>query len=188
MKAYEERKANDKDALSFYYVVRNAVFSTFFNDVAECAFYSFMGEICAIAYTMFLKVLIDYLKDDEAETWLGFVYVGIFGILMLFSSIFRNLYFFNGCVFSCTMRKTLISALYTKVSKLSMKSLTETNSGKLITIVSGDIQAIERSLGAAPIIIAAPFVNVTAYLILGFTAGWEYAGITFAIWIIIMIL
>lgn len=68
-----------------------------------------------------------------------------------------------------------------------MKSLTETNSGKLITIVSGDIQAIERALGAAPIILAAPFVNIIAYLILGFSAGWEYAGITFAIWIIIMI-
>ena len=69
-----------------------------------------------------------------------------------------------------------------------MKSLTETNSGKLVTIVSGDIQAVERALGAAPIILAAPFVNLFAYLILGFTAGWEYAAITFAIWIIIMVL
>jgi hypothetical protein len=37
------------------------------------------------------------------------------------------------------IRKTLVIAMYLKISKLSMKSLTETNSGKLISIVSGDI-------------------------------------------------
>ena len=37
------------------------------------------------------------------------------------------------------MRKTLVSAMYDKVSVLSMKSLTETNPGKLITLISADI-------------------------------------------------
>ena len=186
MKEYEE-SSQPKDNKTFYYVVRGTIYDTFKFDVFMTAFFAFMGEISAIAYSMFLKVLVDYLKDDKAPVYMGVIYVLIFGLLMLCSSICRNQYFFRGCVVALNIRKTLISALYTKISKLSMKSLTETNSGKLITIVSGDIQAIERALGAAPIILAAPFVNIIAYLILGFSAGWEYAGITFAIWIIIMI-
>jgi ABC-type multidrug transport system fused ATPase/permease subunit len=81
----------------------------------------------------------------------------------------------------------MISAIYTKISKLSMQSLTETNSGKLITIVCGDIQAIERSLGITSVVLAAPFINMIAYIVLGLTSGWIYAGITFAIWVAIMI-
>jgi ABC-type multidrug transport system fused ATPase/permease subunit len=59
-----------------------------------------------------------------------------------------------------------------KISKLNMKSLTETNSGKLITIVSGDIQSIERPLALVSIFLAAPFINIVAYIVIGFTSGW----------------
>ncbi len=85
------------------------------------------------------------------------------------------------------IRKTLIAAMYTKVSKLSMKSLTETNSGKLITIVSGDIQAIERPLAMVSIVFATPLINLIAFLVLLFIIGWEYGLITIATWILIMI-
>lgn len=44
------------------------------------------------------------------------------------------------------MRKAIISAMYDKVALLSVKSLTETNSGKLITIISGDIFNVERAI------------------------------------------
>jgi len=37
------------------------------------------------------------------------------------------------------IRKVLVSSIYDKVGKLSIKSLTETNSGKLISLVSSDL-------------------------------------------------
>lgn len=85
------------------------------------------------------------------------------------------------------MRKTLINAMYLKISKLSQKSMTETNSGKLVTIVSGDIQSIERALGFVPAIFSSPFTNLVAYVILGYSAGWKYSLIAFLMWVIIMI-
>jgi len=94
----------------------------------------------------------------------------------------------GGKIAAITLRRTLLAAVYTKIQKLSTKSLTETNSGKLITIVSGDIQSIERSLVIVPVVFATPFLNLGTYILLGFTSGWEYAGITFAIWIIIMLM
>ena len=67
-----------------------------------------------------------------------------------------------------------------------MKSLTETNSGKLITIVNSDIQQIERPLGVTVIMIGTPVVNILAYVIIVIECGWLYSGITFGIWLVIM--
>jgi ABC-type multidrug transport system fused ATPase/permease subunit len=86
-----------------------------------------------------LRSLISFLSNPEATTGEGIVNIVVFAILMLCSALFRNYYVFDGYCLAVTLRKTLVSALYVKVSKLSMRSLAETNSGKLITIVSGDI-------------------------------------------------
>ena len=44
------------------------------------------------------------------------------------------------------MRKCMVGSMFDKLVKLSMKSLTETNSGKLITIVSGELSGLERPM------------------------------------------
>lgn len=89
VKAYEE-SSQPKDNKTFYYVIRGTLYDTFKFDVFVTAFFAFMGEFSAIAYSMFLKVLVDYLKDDEAPIYMGVIYVLIFGLLMLCSSICRN--------------------------------------------------------------------------------------------------
>lgn len=40
---------------------------------------------------------------------------------------------------SINIRKALTGALYNKIEKLTIKSLTETDSGKVISIISGDL-------------------------------------------------
>jgi membrane protein implicated in regulation of membrane protease activity len=39
-----------------------------------------------------------------------------------------------------------------------------------------------------PIVFAAPFVNLTAYVVLGLTSGWQYALTTFLVWAVILIM
>jgi ABC-type multidrug transport system fused ATPase/permease subunit len=68
-----------------------------------------------------------------------------------------------------------------------MKSAAATNSGKLITIISGDYQSIERMMGTIGMLMIAPIINVGAYGLIGYKCGWEYALITFSIWLIIII-
>jgi ABC-type transport system involved in cytochrome bd biosynthesis fused ATPase/permease subunit len=84
-------------------------------------------------------VIIDYLKDDDVEKYWGWIHGGVFSVLMISSVIFKNEAQIIGFKNSVAIRKSLTNAMYTKISKLSMRSLTETNSGKLITIVSGDL-------------------------------------------------
>ena len=98
------------------------------------------------------------------------------------------MHIYHGYMTSVRMRKTLIAALYWKISKLSMKSLTETNSGKLITIVSGDIQAIERPMAMVALLLAVPFVNLMVWVIIGLTSGWGYSAIVAGLWLVILFL
>lgn len=73
--------------------------------------------------------------------------------------------------------------MYDKVANLSTKSLTETNSGKLITIISGDIFMVERAICILPIVPAAPIVTFLCLFFISYSTNVGYAAIILAIWI-----
>ena len=77
--------------------------------------------------------------------------------------------------------------MYNKLQRLSIKSMTETNSGKVITIIAGDLGALTRPMVFLPMVMSAPFVNLTAYAVLWKTSGIEFAVYTFAWWMILLI-
>ena len=60
------------------------------------------------------------------------ILVALFSVSILAGSLFRNFYIYYGYIMALEIRKLLISALYDKLNKLSMRSLTETNQGRLI--------------------------------------------------------
>ena len=134
----------------YYQVVKRAIWTTFKWDILWASFLSFIADLFAIGFTTFIIVLIRFIKAPNTDIWTGVGYSAIFGTLMFLMGICRNQYMFAGMRLGVRIRKTLISSMYNKISKLSMKSLTRTNSGKLVTIVSGDIQAVERPLGITP--------------------------------------
>ncbi len=100
--------------------------------------------------------------------------------------MFSGNYFFQGFFYSINMRKAIVMAMFNKVSRLSLKSLSETNSGKLITLISSDIFAVERNMQFAPLIISAPISNVVAYVIIGVTSGWQYSAIVFGMTVVMV--
>jgi len=93
-----------------------------------------------------------------------------------------------GYVYTVQLRKALISAMYDKITSLSLKSIATTNSGKLITLISADMFTIERPLSIAPLVFASPFINILCYSLIGFTAGWIYAAITCSLWFIMIVM
>ena len=82
------------------------------------------------------------------------------------------------------MRRTLVAVIYKKVTKLSMKSLIATNSGKLVSVISSDLFAAEKSLAFSPLIFSFPFVNIFAYVIIGVTSSWISSLIVFGVWVL----
>ena len=81
-----------------------------------------------------------------------------------------------------------MAALYDKVVNLSMKSMTETNSGKLISLISADLFSVERGLSFFPILLAGPFINLVAYVFLAQHVGIIYTFVTFGFWLFLLLL
>lgn len=116
------------------------------------------AEGITVSYVYFLFYLISYLKDPEAEYTDGIWLVCVYSSGVFISSVLRNKYIFDGYVMAIKIRKAIVSTMYDKVGKLSTKSMTETNSGKLITIISGDVFSVERAICILPILPAAPII------------------------------
>lgn len=117
------------------------------------------------------------------------IYVSIFGISILLGSIMRGVYVFNGYMMGVRGRKVLVAALFNKVAKLSMKSLTRTNSGKLVTLISSDLLNLERNMTMSPMIVTAILLNITCYGIMAYLfESWVYVAIVAGVWIGMIIL
>ena len=109
-------------------------------------------------------------------------------IVNIISELSRNYYVNYGFITSIRMRRTLVSVLFDKVVKLSMKSLIATNSGKLISLISADLFAIERNLAFTPLIITFPIVNIFTYVLIGITNSWINSLIVFGVWIVMVLI
>lgn len=142
-----------------------------------------VAELMTVAYNYMLLFLIDYLNDTEATMEYGLKIAGGFCGLIFASSILRNLYIASGYYMAVKIRKILSSAMYDKIATLSMRSMTETNSGKLVTLISADIASLERTLSFAPLIIYAPLVAAVTIYLIGITSDWGDALIIGVLWV-----
>jgi len=85
----------------------------------------------------------------------------------------------EGFILGFRIRRALVISLYQKVSRLSVKSISSINSGKLISLVSSDLFQAEKALGLVPTLIAAPFVNIYAFSLIFYITGWRKTLIIF---------
>jgi len=131
--------------------------------------------------------IIKHIKDENATLQEGLILVGFFGVFILLSSMFRNYYVFNGFCMGLRGRKVLVSAMFNKIGKLSMKSLSRTNSGKLVTLISADILGLERGMINLPSFFSALGVNITCYFLIGFLfKDWMYVAIIVGVWVVMV--
>lgn len=142
-----------------------------------------LAEGMTAGYNFMLIYLIRFIKDPDATNSDGYYLAAGFITSIIVSGVLRNYYIYAGYIMAVKVRKTFISSMYDKVGSLSMRSLTETNSGKLITMISSDINMIERGLTFAPLIASAPIVAlVVVYLIGVVSESWESSLIVGFMW------
>ena len=148
--------------MNYYTLMRNSLIRLFIKDIMFTFVMTIIAEFSAVYYTYMVGDLIRFIKSDSSELTTGLILVSTFIFFMLTAQVFRNRYMFNGIQTSLKFRRVLVTTLFDKVVKLSMKSMTETNSGKLVSLISSDLFTIERGLSIFPILFAAPFINAFA--------------------------
>lgn len=179
-----ETRSGDKS--QWYGIVRGAIWATFWKELILGSFVALLAEGITISYTYSLVYLIDYLKDPDAPVSRGVWMVCLYSVAVAVSAVLRNYYIHLGAMLALRLRKCVISSMYDKVGKLSMKSLTETNSGKLVTIISGDVFNVERAICMLPILPACPLIVALCLFYIAYGSGWVNALITFAIWLLVI--
>ena len=132
--------------------------------------------------------MIRFIRDPAAHWTEGAKSIAIFIVAQFIAQLMRNRYIISGFYTTLSIRRTLVAALYDKVVRLSMKSMTETNSGKLISLISADLLTVERGLAFFPILLAAPFINLVAYIFLAQVVGVKYTLVVIGLWIFLVIL
>lgn len=169
-------------------MVKNAVWRTFRTEWLISALFGVIGESTGVFSCFYISFLIKYIRDEDAEVTEGIKHLCIFIATCIVNQVCRSYYVFYGSITAIKMRKTLVDVIFDKVCHLSMKSLIATNSGKLISVISGDLFAAERSLSFAPLILACPIVNILTYILIGLSSHWVNAVIVFCIWIVMILL
>jgi ABC-type multidrug transport system fused ATPase/permease subunit len=106
------------------------------------------------------------------------------GVQILFTFIMislRNKGFEFYMMFGVHVRRTINYALFQKCSKISIKSLAESSSGKLINLVSADLFQVDNGLMFSGLIIAAPLLNIVVYAIIAYLYDFRYSLVVFGI-------
>lgn len=123
----------------YYRVMRGAIWDTFKGYLIKASLMTFVSDIGSVAFSAYLMQLVAYLYNVDGTVEEGITALAIYGVLMFVTPLVRNQFFAYSMATSVIFRKTVISATYDKISKLSMQSINKIDSGKLITIISGDI-------------------------------------------------
>jgi ABC-type multidrug transport system fused ATPase/permease subunit len=126
-----------------------------------------------MTFSWAIGLLIKFIRDPLAKEEDGYKIVALFIGLMLLCMVTRSRTIHNGFILGFRIRRVLVSALYDKVGRLSVKSISSVNSGKLISLVSSDLYQIEKQLGLSPALFAAPFINIYAFTLIYTILGWE---------------
>ena len=98
-------------------------------------------------------LIIEWINDDNASEIQG-VWRSILFLIIIFVSIMcKNMFVLYSRLVAVDINKCVASVLYSKVLRLSQKSLALTSTGKLITLVSGELQTIEKTFWYIPLFI-----------------------------------
>ena len=125
---------------------------------------AFMSELMMPLMMFSLKFIIEYLQDDDAPYWEGLILVGIFCAFSFINIYLRHVALFQAYSYILVVRKSSIGLLYSKILKLSQKSLAKATSGKIINLASGDLSSLERTLHFSPYIIISPLIFIVSII------------------------
>ena len=181
----EEKARKKGEKPNYYNILKMSVLDLTLKDLLVCIVLATISEGMSCYYAYQLKDLVKFIKyapnDDKTE---GYLLAAWFVGSMVIAQVFRNFYLFYGMTFSLNIRKALVTGLFNKVTKLSMKSIAITNSGKLISLISADLFLLEKGLSFTSLLFASPFVTLFAGYLLWDLVGWEKTLISFSFWIL----
>ena len=136
---------------------------------------------------MFLLVhFITQWINGDRDKIVGAIEISVFILIVISSVAIKIPYIFYANKLAVNVNRGISALLYQKVLKLSQISLAKASTGKLVTLVSGDLQTLEKTMWFIPYIFVAPLLLIAcfAYFAVYF---YEASAITFIILVLLVI-
>jgi ABC-type bacteriocin/lantibiotic exporter with double-glycine peptidase domain len=130
-----------------------------------------------------LLFLIEVLSDSTMAYWLAWMYAALLVFCMFLSAFLRSHSLYQMAIASIMIRNQLMSAVYSKATRLSSKALSQTDSGAIINMMSTDANRINQVGRWLMLGFVGPIELVGVFVFLGIIVGW-YALIALIILII----
>lgn len=127
---------------------------------------AFLSDVSILVNLYLTIYFINWLADPTAEKGLGYMYATILVLIQLITSLSRNYYDFLASYLGLAIKKGLSGVIFKKILRFSEKSRHKATSGKLVSIISGELQTIERGLIMLPFIITSPLVFIVLCILI----------------------
>ncbi|KAL7712918.1 Canalicular multispecific organic anion transporter [Entamoeba marina] len=128
------------------------------------------SQLTTLVMPAVIQFLVRWISDEDAETYIGFIYVAVISFFQLLTSFCFQMSIKWIFVLSLRLRNGLISMIYQKSLKLNSASIEET--GKLVNLMSNDAFIFVEQL---PLVIrgaCAPPMFIIVMGILGYLIHW----------------
>jgi len=145
-----------------------ALLKAFKPQVLTAVLLSSISDYSNILNLFFTSFFISWLKDEDAPPINGYFYAFILGFLMLISAWTRNFFMFHSSCAGINVRKGLSGLLYRKMLKFNQKSKALASTGKIVGIISGELQLVERGMIIVPALVTAPITLIFGMVVLSF--------------------
>ena len=129
----------------------------------------FLADFTGVMNLFSTTFLIAWLRDGNAANWPGYFYVVLLSTLLSISSYSKNYFLMTTLKIGISVRKGLSGIIFKKIMRFNAKSCAKSTTGKLISIVSGELQLLERGLVFITVLVTGPIILIFALFLLSFT-------------------
>ena len=130
--------------------ITKMVFATFKFEIIMMSVLAFFQETLMFSVCITSEAYINWIHNSD-QGWQGVwkAFLLLFNILL--SVVCRSVLQFYSRMVASRISRCVSSLLYKKILRLSQKSLAVTSTGKLVTLVSGELQTIEKVFWYLPL-------------------------------------
>jgi ABC-type multidrug transport system fused ATPase/permease subunit len=131
-----------------------------------------------------IKFFIDWI-ENEGGFGEGFLVASVFCITMFFSIFLKIYYYMYANKLAIKINRGISTLLYQKILNLSQKSLAMASTGKLVTLVSAELQTLEKTFWYITYLIASPAMQIASFIYFAYDFH-EGSAISFVSLLILM--
>jgi len=161
------------------------ILSTLKGDIIMATLLLLIAESLNITNLFLISFYIDWIRDEE-EVWIGFLLTLTIGIILTTSLLVKQKFLFGTRNTGLNLRKMISGLLFKKVLSMNHESLSTTSSGKIVSLVNGEIQEVENGFSYLIYLAIAPISTIYAFTLIAINFG-EAAFIGFVLFILIII-